>query len=232
MAKKKDTAQGDKSLGGIESALTRSEQFIEDNQKVLTNVLIGILAVVLLIIAGNRYVLKPKNAEAAASMYMAERYFEQDSFNLALFGYGTYPGFLDVIDDYSITKSAKLAKFYAGVCYKELGDYEAAEEYLSKFKTKDLLVGATALSSLGDVYAELEEYGKSVKAYLEAADKYENSFSTPIILKKAGIVYEASGDLEGALKVYQRISAEYPASAEGREIKKYIGRVEAKLSLQ
>jgi len=232
MAKKKDVAQADKSLGGIESALTRTEQFIEDNQKLLINVLIGILALVLLIVAGNRYILKPKNAEAAEAMYMAERFFERDSFNLALYGYGTYSGFLDIMDDYSITKSAKLSKFYAGVCFKEIGDFDAAEEYLSKFKTKDLLVGATALSSLGDVYAELQEYDKSLKAYLTAADKYENTFTTPIILKKAGIVYEADGDLEGALKVYNRISSEYPNSAEGREIKKYIGRVEAKISTQ
>lgn len=230
MAKKKDVAQADKSLGGIESALTRTEQFIEDNQKLLINVLIGVLAVVLVIIAGNRYILKPKNAEAAEAMYMAERFFERDSFDLALNGYGTYLGFLDIMDDYSITKSAKLSKFYAGICYKEIGDFTTAEEYLSKFKTKDLLVGATALSSLGDVYAELQEFDKSIKAYLEAANKFENTFTTPIILKKAGIVYEADGDLEGALKVYNRISSEYPNSAEGREIKKYIGRVEAKIS--
>lgn len=232
MAKKKDIAQGDKSLGGIESALTRSEQFIEDNQKLLTNVLIGALAAVLLIVAGNRYILKPKNAEAAEAMYMAERFFEQDSFNLALNGYGTYPGFLDVMDEYSITKSAKLSKYYAGVCYKELGDFATAEEYLSKYKTKDILIGSSALSSLGDVYAELQEYDKSVKVYQTAIDKYENSFSTPIILKKAGIVYEATGDLEGALKVYKQISSEYPTSAEGREIKKYIGRVEAKMAVK
>lgn len=230
MAKKKSTDQGDKSLGNIESALTRSEQFIEDNQKMLTNVLIGILAVVLLIIAGNRYILKPKNVEAANSMYMAERFFERDSFNIALYGYGTYPGFLDIIDDYSITKSAKLAKFYSGVCYKELGDFAAAEEYLTKFKTKDVLVASSALSALGDVYAEMQEYNKATKAYISAVDRYENSFTSPIILKKAGIVYEAAGELEKALEVYNQISTDYPDSAEGREIKKYIGRVEGKIS--
>ena len=51
----------------------------------------------------------PKNEEAAADMYYAERFFEMDSFNLALNGYGTYPGFLNVIDDYGISKSAKIA---------------------------------------------------------------------------------------------------------------------------
>jgi tetratricopeptide (TPR) repeat protein len=230
MAKKQKEVQGDKNLGNIESALSRTELFIEDNQKMLTNILLGILALALLIIAGNRYILKPKNAEAAANMYMAERYFERDSFNLALNGYGTYPGFLDVMDDYSITKSAKLAKYYAGICYKELGDPESAIDYLSTFRTRDLMIGAAAQSSLGDCYSELGDYKKAAAAYLKAVKKYDNKFSSPIILKKAGIVYEEMGELEKALEVYRRINREYPDSAEGREMKKYIGRVEAQLA--
>jgi len=229
MAKKQVENQGDKNLGNIESALSRTELFIEDNQKLLTNILIGILAVTLLIIAGNRYILKPKSLEAAASMYMAEKYFELDSFNLALNGYGTYPGFLEVIDDYGITKTAKLAKYYAGVCYKELGDYESSIEYLSKYNTKDLLLGAASQSALGDAYSELGEYDKAIKAYMTAANKYENSFTSPIIMKKAGIVYEAMGEYQKALDIFKKIESEYPESAEGREAKKYIGRFEAQL---
>lgn len=229
MAKKQIDNQGDKSLGNIESALSRTELFIEDNQKLLTNILLGILVIALLILAGNRYIIKPRNYEAASSMYMAEKFFERDSFNLALNGYGTFPGFLDVIDDYSFTKASKLAKFYAGVCYKELGDFESAVDYLSKFRTRDLLVGSVAKSALGDAYSELGEYDNAVKAYLQATKKYSNQFSTPIILKKAGIVYEEAGEFKKALAIYQQIESKYPDTAEGREMKKYIGRVEAKI---
>ena len=229
MARKQKDVQGDKNLGNIESALSKTELFIENNQKLLVNVLLVILAIAMVIIAGNRYILKPKNAEASASMYMAERYFERDSFNLALYGYGTFPGFLDIIDEYSITKSAKLAKYYAGVCYNETGDHESAINYLSKFRTRDLLTGAAAMSSLGDAYTEIQEYDKAASTYLKAAKKYENSFASPIILKKAGIVYEEMGELDKALEVYKRIGLQYPDSSEGREITKYIGRVEAQL---
>lgn len=232
MAKKQKEVQADKNLGNIESALSKTEIFIEDNQKMLTNIMLGILVLVLLVIAGNRFILKPKSMEAAANMYMAEKFFEQDSFNLALNGYGTYPGFLDIIDEYGITKSARLAKYYAGISYRELGDYELAEEYLSKFKTRDLMLGATSKSALGDVYAELGEYDKAARAYMEAAESYENNFTTPIILKKAGIVYEELGEYEKALEVYEQISLKYPDTAEGREMKKYIGRVESLMTIQ
>lgn len=231
MSKKKNVKQTDKNLEGIEQALTRSEQFIEDNQKTLTYILGGLIVVLLIIIAGNRYYLKPLNEEAAADMYYAERFFEMDSFNLALNGYGTYPGFLNVLDDYGISKSAKISKYYAGVCYHQLGDHEAAIKLLNKFKTDDLLVGAAKYSTLGDAYVELEDLNKAISAYESGIAKYENNFSSPILLKKLGLVYEELGNLNDALNTYQLIESKYPGTAEGKEIKKYIGRVESKMSL-
>ncbi|MBN1132904.1 MAG: tetratricopeptide repeat protein [Bacteroidales bacterium] len=231
MAKKKSAPQSDKSLEGIESALTRSEQFIEDNQKILTYILAGILLVVLAIIGGNRYYFKPKNAEASANMYIAERYFEIDSFSRALYGYGTYPGFLQIIDDYGITRSARLAKYYSGICFHNLGQHQEAVEYLSEFKTRDILVGAAKFSTLGDAYAELQDYNSAIKMYKKGIQKFGNSFSSPILLKKLGILYEETDELDNALNTYREIEKRYSESPEGREIKKYIGRVEAKLTL-
>lgn len=231
MSKNKNVKQTDKNLEGIEQALTRSEQFIEDNQKGLTYFLGGLIVVLLIIIGGNRYYLKPLNEEAAADMYYAERFFEMDSFNLALNGYGTYPGFLNVIDDYGITKSAKLSKYYAGVCYHQMGDYEVAIDLLNKFKTNDLLVGAAKYSTLGDAYVELGEMDKAISAYRSGISKYENNFSSPILLKKLGLVYEELDNLEEALASYKAIESTYPGTPEGKEITKYIGRVESKMSL-
>jgi hypothetical protein len=64
MSKKKNVKHTDKNLEGIEHALTRSEQFIEDNQKTLTYFLGGLIVVLLLIVGGNRYYLKPLNEKA------------------------------------------------------------------------------------------------------------------------------------------------------------------------
>lgn len=231
MSKKKNEKQTDKNLEGIEQALTRSEQFIEENQKGLTYLLGGIIVVLLIIIGGNRFYLKPLNEEAAADMYYAERFFEMDSFNLALNGYGTYPGFLNVIDDYGLSKSAKISRYYAGVCYQQLGDYESAVHLLNKFKTNDLLVGAAKYSTLGDAYVEMGELNKAISAYKSGIEKYENNFSSPILLKKLGLVYEELDQLDDALKAYLTIESTYPGTTEGKEIKKYIGRVESKMSL-
>lgn len=231
MSKKQSEKQTDKNLEGIEQVLTRSEQFIEDNQKVLVYVLGLIIVALLVVVGGNRFYLKPLNEEAASEMFYAERFFEMDSFNLALNGYGTYPGFLNIMDDYGMSKSARVARYYAGVCYHQMGDHQEAIRYLDKFNTKDLLVGAAKYSTLGDAYVEVGELNNAASAYKSGIDKYENNFSSPILLKKLGIVYEEQGELEKALQTYHTIESTFPDSPEGREIKKYIGRVESKMSL-
>jgi TolA-binding protein len=50
-------------------------------------------------------------------------------------------------------------------------------------------------------------------------------------LKKLGLVYEELGQLDDALDTYKVIESTYPGTSEGKEIKKYIGRIESKMSL-
>lgn len=223
MAKKAKQTQAD-SLEGIEQALTRSEQFIEDNSKVLSYVVGVIIIVVVLFIGTKRLYLAPLEEEAASQMFMAEKFFERDSFNLALNGYGTYPGFIQITEDYKIAKAANLAKYYAGICYLKTGDYENAVDYLSKFKTNDVLVGSAKYSSLGDAYVELQDLEPALKAYRKAISEFENNFTTPMVMKKMGIVYEEKKELTEANAIYKKIKSEYPDSEEARDIDKYIAR--------
>jgi tetratricopeptide (TPR) repeat protein len=230
MANKVNKSQSDTGFEGIEQVLTKSERFIEDNQKKLINIVLGIVIAVLLVIGVKRLYLNPLADDAARDIFMAEKFFERDSFNLALNGFGTYPGFLQVMDDYKLTKSAKLARYYAGVSYLHLGDYENAVAYLKKFRTKDLLVGAAWSSALGDAYSGLGEYTSAVRYYTRGASKFENNFTSPILLKKAGVVYEEIGDFRKALDIYRQIYRNYPESQEGRDIEKYIVRAELMLA--
>ncbi len=131
MAKKK--AQQEDNLQELESALTKTEHFIEDNQKIITYVVGAIILVVVIYLGFTKFYLQPKEEEAQSQMFMAENYFEKDSFNLAINGDGNYLGFLDIIDDYGITESANLAKYYTGISYLHLGQYEEALDYLNRF---------------------------------------------------------------------------------------------------
>ncbi len=231
MSNKTNKEQQDAGFEGIESALTKSERFIEQNQKTLIYIVSGIVLIVLIVIGTKRFYLAPREENASKEMFMAEKFFDKDSFNLALNGYGTYPGFLQIIEDYGMTKSSNLAKYYAGVCYLNLGDFENSITYLNKFKTNDILVGASKYSSLGDAYSADVKYEDAAAAYIKGADKYENDFTSPILMKKAGLVYEELKQYKKALEVYTRLKQTYPESQEGREIDKFIARAELKAGL-
>jgi tetratricopeptide (TPR) repeat protein len=229
MAKKK-TQQGD-NLQELESALTRTEQFIEDNQKIMSYIIGAIVLVVVAFLGINRFYIHPKQKEAQSQMFMAENYFEKDSFNLAINGDGNYLGFLDIIDNYGITKSANLAKYYVGLSYLHLGQFEDAVDYLKKFKTKDLILGPVKEGSLGDAYLELGDQSSALSHYKKAYGMNDNEFTKPVYLQKAAILAETMGKLQDALALYKQIKSEFPNSTEGRNIDKYIARIEVKMGI-
>ncbi len=226
---KKNTTEQNHNFEGFEGALTKSEQFIEDNQKTLTYVALGALIIVSLYLSIQKFYIEPQNKEAQNNMFVAEQYFQRDSFNLALNGDGNYFGFTDIINEYKFTKSANLAKYYAGICNLHLGEYEDAISYLKKFKSSDLMVGSVANGAIGDAYLELGNPDKALTYYKKAALDKTNDFSSPIYLNKAAQVYESKGDFKEALALYEKIKTDYPKSQEGRNIDKFIARAKIQL---
>lgn len=225
MSKKSEAPKDD--LQQVNEALSRSEQFIEKNQK---NLFIA-LGVVIVLVSGvllfRHSYLIPKEKEAQEMIFMGEQYFAADSFQLAIHGDGAeYIGFEGIIDDYRTTRTAKLAAAYAGLSYKNMGDFEKAIEYLKKCKAEDIMISPALTGAVGDCYVELKEYVKAAD-YFEKAAAVENELLTPIYLMKAARVYEKTEDYGKALKVYERIKSEYPLSQEGTEVEKYIERAKS-----
>ena len=225
MSKKKETG---KAIENVEHTLTKTEQFLEQNYKPLLYTLIGVVVIVGLFWLLKMYTGK-KNEEAQSQMFMAEKYFSQDSLKLALNGDGNNLGFIDIADQYKMTKSGKLANFYAGACLMHLGQFEEAIGYLNKYTLKDEILTPEAKGLIGDANVEMGDTEAGVRYYLEAADLADNSFHTPIYLMKAGMIYESEGKYSEALELYERIQDKYIESNEGRSIDKYIARVKMQI---
>ncbi len=225
MKKNKTTEQGDKNIVVVEEALGRSEQFIERNQ----NLLIGIVAAIVIIIGGyigfSRFIIAPREEQARSEIFMAEMFFEQDSLRLAIEGDGANLGFLDIISDYKWTKTANLARYYAGVSYLNLGEYNEAISHLKKFRKRDQIIGAMAYGAIGDAYLQLDDKSNAARFYARAANHSKNQLTAPLFLMKLGMLHELTGNHKDALKAYQTIQREYQNTNEGRNIERYIARV-------
>ncbi len=222
MAKKTDKT--DKQLAQIEETLSKTEQYIEDNQKSLSLIVGVIVAIIAIYLAFTNFYLEPLEQEAHADMFMAEMYFEKDSFNLALNGDGQYLGFLDVADEYSLTNAGNLANYYAGLCFLYTAQYEDAIDYLSDFSSDDVILSTLALGCIGDAYLELEENDNALKYFEKAADNTDNDFTTPRYLMKQAMVLEMDDNYEYALEIYNQIKEDYSKSQIAQDIDKYIAR--------
>jgi tetratricopeptide (TPR) repeat protein len=224
MAKK--TNKTDDQFAQVEQALTKTEQYIEDNQQNLIRIVGAIVVVIAIVIGFQNLYIDPLEKEAQTDMYMAELYFQKDSFNLALNGDGQYLGFIDVADDYSWTKVGQLANYYAGICYLHLSDYENAIEYLDDFSSDDIVLSTLALGCIGDAYMELGDIDNALANYEDASNNNDNEFTKPIYLMKQATIHEQNGDYDDALVLYNDIKTNFKTSREAYGIERHISRAE------
>lgn len=211
----------------IEETYNRLETFLEENQNIVLGVLGATILIVAAVVIYGRFILAPKQAEAARQVYMAQQWFEADSFRLALEGDGNYYGFYDIIDDYGATRVGKMARFYAGVSNLKLGNFDEAIDQLSKFKTSDPNVAAVALGGLGDAWAEQDNLEKAVGFYEKAAAKSNLNAVAPLYYLRAGKAHEELGNEAAAEKMYRAVIEGYRESIHLAAAEKNLARLTA-----
>ena len=215
------------------SFISKSEQFIENNQKLIIGVIAAILVVVLAIFGINKFVSQPRQQKANEAIFAAEQYFAQGNFNAALYGdstsndkYGV--GLLQVIDKYGSTKAGKRAKYEAGICYLRLGQYADALKYLDKYNGKDQLTPVFNEMMKGDAEVEQGNTAAAIKHYEKAANMDDNPISAPFALFKAGVCYMMSDNNAKAVECFKKVKSDYPESSLFAEMDGFIAYAEAK----
>jgi len=189
-----------------------------------------VVAVIVIGVGGwygyNEYILTPKEEKASDALYKAQQYFAVDSSNLVLNGDGQSRGVLYVLNNYSGTKAANLCKYYAGVSYLKLGDFNNAVKYLKDFSTDASQVQLMAYGLLGDAYSELNKKDEAIESYKKAStafDKDEGNSSE--YLFRAALLSETSGKTKEALDLYKELKEKFPKTDKGYQADKYIYRL-------
>ena len=229
MAKKAVKPANKQEQKGLEEALSKSEQFFENNKKTIFGVLIAIIVIIAGSMLYSTKVAQPRQIKAAEAIFPGETYFTEGDYSTALNGdaYG-FEGFEALSKQFRGTKANKLANLYAGLCYAQLDSMEVAQKYLSKFNGKDQMVAPAALGALANCYATNGQVSKAASTFEKAAKKADNNLLSPYYYFQAGLIYESLNKPSQALKLYNLIKKQYPESIEGREIDKYIARLTSK----
>lgn len=170
---------------------------------------------------------KPLETKAADAMYVAEKYFAIDSSEQALKGDGINKGVLFIIKEFSGTKSANLANYYAGMSYYRLKDYNKSIDYLKDFSSNAKQVQAVAYGTIGDAYSELKKNDEAIEYYKKAGTHFpEDEAISSEYLFRAAAFLELNGKNDAALEIYKQIKKNYPKSEKGFNIDKYINRIQ------
>ncbi len=212
-----------------ETTQQKSGDFFEDNR----NTILIALGVILLLLAAffayKQLYKEPKEKRAAEEMYMAQHYFQQDSFAQALTNVpGGFMGFEDIASEYSGTKAGNLSNYYAGVCYLNLGKYEAALEAMSDFSPSGSITSAMKYGVMGDAESELNNLDKAYDLYKKAAKSGDiKEMTAPYYLMKAGLLAQKLGNNDNAKDHFTTIKEDFPESREATNIQNYINRVSA-----
>ncbi|MFV5689035.1 tetratricopeptide repeat protein [Flavobacterium sp. ZT3R25] len=225
----------DSTTAGVFSTLdetaSRTEDWVARNQKVIIGLVAGVALFTVGYLAYQKFVATPKQDEAANEMFVAQENFQKatdgvasDSlYKLSLNGSEGKFGFLKIADEYSGTDAGNLANYYAGLAYLNTGKYNEAIEYLGKFKSEDIVLGALAKGAIGDAYSQKNQPKEALENYVKAAESNKNDFTTPRFLLKAGKIALALGNKADALKYFTDIKENFEATPEAASIDVLIG---------
>lgn len=193
--------------------------------------IITVVAALVVLIGGYfayvNFIQIPKQEKASEELFVAEKYFRTDSFNLALNGNASSAGFLKVIKKYDGTQAANLAKLYAGESYLQLGEFQKAIDMLKDFNASNAKqVAAKAEGLLGDAYAELKKNEEAISHYKNAATMFEDdqAISSEYLFRGA-LLSEIIGKNDQAIELYQQLKKKYPRTEKGFVVDKYLARL-------
>lgn len=208
--KKQKEISEEKSWERIDNAVHESGHFLEKYSKQLL-IAVGVVVVVVGgYLAYNNFYVKPKNEEAQKAIFRAQYYFNNGEDSLALNGNGNDAlGFLAIMDDYSSTDAGKLAKGYAGLCYKNMGKYEEALPLLKDYSGKDALFSHLVNGAIGDCLDNMGKPEEAVSYFEKAAKGADSPLYSPILYKKAALIYRDQKNYDKVIEIFTTVKNKY-----------------------
>jgi tetratricopeptide (TPR) repeat protein len=209
-----------------DKVVDNARHFWERNSKFITYVVTALVVVIGGYFLYKAYVVAPEEAKAEELIWRAQNYYKVDSFAKALNGDGQAAGFLRVISRHGGTRAGNLAKFYAGSCYMELGDFNNAIKYLKDYDADQPLLKIRTYGLLGDAYVELGKKQEALDNYTKASTAWEeDDVNTPEYLFRAAMINSELGKTKEAIAQLKQVKEKYPMHPRANEADKFLGKL-------
>ena len=194
------------------------------------NLIIGAGIAVILAIAlaiGYYYYSQSQERQAQRLMGTAEEYYMNGEYERALTGSeeDLTVGFEQIINNYSGTDAANLARYYAAVSEYQLGNTQEALAYMQEYEVPEGILGVGPLSFLGMLHTEMGNHQEAAETYVMAAEWDQNESTTPYNYLEAANAFLDAGNQAEAESYAQRVIDDYPNSSEAGNARQLLGRL-------
>lgn len=210
------------SLESINDTLSKAEQRLENNKKLIYWVLGILLAVVALVLIYIYAIRNPGIKEANEAIGRADvALYINNNADSAL---TLYKG---VASNYSSYDAGDRACHMAAILLYQKGKYDDALKYLEKGTAKGKIEGPAYKSLQGDCYVNKKQYDKAISCYNDAINMAGDNMSyAPMFMMKKATVQHAIKDYSGELSTYTELKQKYPQWVAGSQtnVDKYIER--------
>ncbi|MFY8137419.1 MAG: tetratricopeptide repeat protein [Flavobacteriales bacterium] len=203
----------DDTILNVQEVYGKAESFMDKNRK---PVMVGggiIIAAIVGFFAYQFLYKAPKEKEAANASWRAFQFQEVDSAAVALNGAADFAGFEEIANKYSGTKTGKIAHYWCGINYRDMGEYEKALEHFKQADFDDEALGVISMGNVGDMYVQLgnNEEGASWldKAAKKAGSSAGRNYLAPQYILKASKVYMELGQDDRAISLLKDLTDNY-----------------------
>lgn len=183
----------------------------------------GFLLLIVGFLAYRQFIYKPSAEKSKDAYWVGLNYAAKDSTDLAI------DELTGVVKKYDGKIGGEDAQFVLARQYMVKGEFKKALNELEGVDVNDTYISAMSIGLQGDCQSELGAYEKAYSLYLEAAEKNDNDFTTPMYLFKAGLCAEKNLDFSKAAECYTKIKDDYPLYGGQKTIEKYLARVSNKI---
>ncbi|MGI9525884.1 MAG: tetratricopeptide repeat protein [Weeksellaceae bacterium] len=228
MSKKKEEKKyaTEEVFESLEHTAQQSEHFLEKNAKLL-GIIFGVLILGALgYFAYLKFVKEPNNINAQKEIVTADQMFNQDSMSLALNGSpGAYLGYNQIIEEYSGSDVANIAKFKSAIALYQTGQYQEALDRIESFNADEEVMKAMKSGVKGDALVQLGQKDKALEAYTSAVNASKLQVLQEVYTKKAATLAFDLKNYESGLKVINSYMEGYPdgdASGEIAQLKEML----------
>jgi len=195
------------------------EQFKSNTKLKYTTYVVGGLAILsIAYFSYKQFIFTPGNEKSKEAYFEGLNYADKDSVDVAI------ETLSPVVKKFDGKVGGEVAQFTLARQYMAKGEFKKALENLEGVHLEDTYLSVMSIGLQGDCKSEMEQYEEAASLYIMAADKDDNTFTTPTYLFKAAFCAEKVNDYETALQLYRRIQNNYTEFSNQKSIKKYIAR--------